>query len=77
MEALRAVAQYEGMELVTLAYAWLAGRPGVDSVLVGPGSVAHLDAALDAWSRPLSPEALARIDELHQAFLGTDTRYAR
>jgi len=77
VEALRAVAQAEGMDLVTLAYAWLAGRPGVDSVLVGPGSVEHLDAALEAWSRPLSPEALARIDELHQAFLGTDARYAR
>jgi aryl-alcohol dehydrogenase-like predicted oxidoreductase len=77
VEALRAVAQAEGMDLVTLAYAWLAGRPGVDSVLVGPGSVGHLDAALDAWNRPLSSEALARIDALHQAFLGTDARYAR
>jgi aryl-alcohol dehydrogenase-like predicted oxidoreductase len=77
VEALHAVARDEGMDLVTLAYAWLAGRPGVDSVLVGPGSLEHLDAALEAMSRRLSPEALARIDELHQAFLGTDARYAR
>jgi aryl-alcohol dehydrogenase-like predicted oxidoreductase len=75
--ALRAVAQAEGMDLTTLAYAWLAGQPGVDSVLVGPGSVEHLNAALEAWTRVLSPGARARIDELHQAFLGTDARYAR
>jgi aryl-alcohol dehydrogenase-like predicted oxidoreductase len=77
VEALHAVAQAEGMALVTLAYAWLAGRPGVDSVLVGPGSLEHLDAALEAWAQPLSPAARARIDELHQASLGTDARYAR
>jgi aryl-alcohol dehydrogenase-like predicted oxidoreductase len=76
-ESLHGVAQAEGMDRVTLAYAWLASRPGVDSVLVGPGSLEHLDAALEASSRRLSPEALARIDELHQAFLGTDARYAR
>jgi aryl-alcohol dehydrogenase-like predicted oxidoreductase len=77
VEALRAVAQTEGVELVTLAYAWLAGRPGVDSILVGAGSVEHLEAALEASSRMLSPEALARIEELHRAYLGTDARYAR
>jgi aryl-alcohol dehydrogenase-like predicted oxidoreductase len=77
VEALREVAQAEGMDLVTLAYAWLASRPGVDSILVGPGSVQHLDAALEACSRSLSPAALARLDELHKAFLGTDARYAR
>jgi aryl-alcohol dehydrogenase-like predicted oxidoreductase len=77
VEALGEVARAEGMELVTLAYAWLMSRPGVDSLLVGPGSVEHLDAALKASAQPLSPAALLRIDELHQAFLGTDARYAR
>jgi aryl-alcohol dehydrogenase-like predicted oxidoreductase len=77
VEALSDVAQAEGMDRVTLAYAWLASRPGVDSVLVGPGSLEHLDAALEAWSRPLSPAGLSRIDELHKAFQGTDARYAR
>ncbi|EAU62068.1 aldo/keto reductase [Stigmatella aurantiaca] len=77
VEALQAVATAEGMTLVEMAYAWLLGRPGVDSLLVGPGSVEHLDAALAAQARPLSPDTLARLDELHQAFLGTDARYAR
>jgi aryl-alcohol dehydrogenase-like predicted oxidoreductase len=77
VEALSTLARTEGMDRVTLAYAWLASRPGVDSILVGPGSLAHLDAALEACARTLSPETLARLDELHLAFLGTDARYAR
>ncbi len=76
-EALRAVAEAEGVEPVTLAYAWLAGQPGVDSILVGAGSVDHLEAAIEAQARTLSPECLARIEELHRAYLGTDARYAR
>ncbi|WP_224240826.1 aldo/keto reductase [Hyalangium gracile] len=77
VEPLREVAQAEGMDLVTLAYAWLANRPGVDSILVGPGSVEHLDAALEACARSVSPAGLTRLDALHQAFVGTDARYAR
>lgn len=77
VEALRTLAMAEGVDMVTLAYAWLASRPGVDSILVGPGSVEHLEAALQACERTLSSEALARIDELHRAHQGTDARYAR
>lgn len=66
-----------GVSLLALAYAWLATREGVDSVLVGPGSVEHLDAALGVWDTALSPELLARVDALHRDYLGTDARYAR
>ncbi len=72
-----AVARDEGRSLVSLAYAWLAGTKGVDSILVGPGTVAHLDEALDAIESPLSPECRARIEGIHRAFLGTETTYAR
>jgi aryl-alcohol dehydrogenase-like predicted oxidoreductase len=71
------VARTEGLELVTLAYAWLAGRPGVDSILCGPGTVAHLDAAIDACAIVLSEAACARLDALHLDAQGTDARYAR
>jgi len=77
VEQLRAVAESEGMTLVQLAYAWVASRPEVDSLLVGPASVEHLDAAFDALERSLSPGALARIDELSRAWAGTDTSYVR
>jgi aryl-alcohol dehydrogenase-like predicted oxidoreductase len=74
---LSALAEAEGVTLVSLAYAWLFGRPGVDSVLAGPGTLAHWDDALAAREVRLSAEALARIDELSVRLSGTDASYAR
>lgn len=73
----RALASEAGLSLLEMAYGWVATRPGVDSILVGPVSVEHLDAALDACSRRLEPALMKRIDELHRAFTGTDTSYVR
>jgi len=72
-----AVAEAAGLSLLELSYAWLAGRPGVDSVLVGPGTVEHLDAALDACARRLPPEVVAKADDVYREWLGTDATYAR
>jgi aryl-alcohol dehydrogenase-like predicted oxidoreductase len=78
VEQLRAVAEREGRSLLELAYAWVASRPEVDSILVGPATVAQLDAAIDAIASPgPSPEASARIDELASEWSGTDTAYVR
>ncbi len=75
------VASYESLapekNLVALAYAWTAARPGIDSILVGPASIEHLDAAIDGCARELSPELVRKIDETHNAYLGTDATYAR
>jgi aryl-alcohol dehydrogenase-like predicted oxidoreductase len=76
-EKYRALATEHGLDLVTLAYAWVAARPGVDSVLTGPGTLAHLEASIDACAVKLSPELNAKIDEVHKAYLGTDASYAR
>ncbi len=65
------------MPLVSLAYAWLAERPGVDAILSGPRTLEHLDAAIDGVAQSLPPEARKKIDELHRAYLGTDATYAR
>ena len=73
----RVVAEQEGRSLVDFSYAWVASRPDVDSILVGPATVEQLDQALEAVGRPLSGEALARIDELGRAWSGTDTAYVR
>ncbi len=73
----QALAQSEGLDLVKFAYAWLAGTPGVDSILVGPGTVAHLDDALDAQTCQLSPELRQKIDSVYRDFTGTDACYAR
>ncbi len=74
---MRGVAEAAGLTLLELSYAWLASRPGVDSVLVGPGTVEHLDAALDACEKHLPPEVVARVDEVYQEWQGTDATYAR
>jgi len=74
---LKAVAEAAGLSLLELSYAWLAGRPGVDSVLVGPATVEHLDAALDACAKSLPPEVVAKADDVYREWLGTDATYAR
>ncbi|MBI2395407.1 MAG: aldo/keto reductase [Deltaproteobacteria bacterium] len=77
VEAYAAIAARAGMPLADLAHAWVASAAGVDSILVGPGSLAHLDAALDACARALSPELRAEIDRLNVSATGTNARYAR
>ncbi len=76
-EGHRRIAEGAGLTLLELSYAWLARAPGVDSILVGPASVAHLDDAIAAAARSVPSEALAAIDALHRAHLGTETTYAR
>jgi aryl-alcohol dehydrogenase-like predicted oxidoreductase len=75
--ALRAIAESEGLSLVEFAYAWVAGRSGVDSILLGPADVGQLDAAIDASQKRLSEAARKKVDELSYAFAGTDASYAR
>ncbi len=77
VEQLREIARSEECSLVELAYAWTASRPDVDSILVGPATVAQLDEAIDAVARNLSSTAQARIDELGIDWAGTDTNYVR
>jgi aryl-alcohol dehydrogenase-like predicted oxidoreductase len=77
VEAYRGVAREEGLSLVELSYAWLASIDHVDSILVGPASVEHLDAALDAVEKDVSTATRARIDEIHRGHLGTDASYVR
>lgn len=76
-EKLHGIADAAGMSLVDLAYAWLARRPGVDSILVGPGTLDHLDAAVAGHARVLDDDTLAAIDAVHHETIGTDATYAR
>jgi aryl-alcohol dehydrogenase-like predicted oxidoreductase len=77
VEQLREIAQGEECSVAQLAYAWIASRQDVDSILVGPATVAQLDEAVDAVARTLSGSARARIDELGRDWAGTDTNYVR
>lgn len=74
---LEGVAKDRGLTLVTLAYAWLAQHPSVDSILVGPGSVAHLEDALAAVDVLLDDDTRAAIDAIYRRQVGTDASYAR
>jgi aryl-alcohol dehydrogenase-like predicted oxidoreductase len=74
---LRSLAERAGLSLVEMAYAYLANKREVDSILVGPGSVAHLDQAIDAVLKELAPELAREIDGLEAVWTGTDTHYPR
>jgi aryl-alcohol dehydrogenase-like predicted oxidoreductase len=76
-EAFAVLAAEAGRTPVELAYQWVAARPGVDSILIGPATVEQLDAAIDAVAKPLPKEVIDRADELHRSFQGTDASYAR
>lgn len=78
VEDLRRVAGEAGMSMVELSYRWLAGARGVDSIILGPSSLAHLDAGLDALEKgALPPDVTKAVDEVYRAYRGTDARYAR
>jgi aryl-alcohol dehydrogenase-like predicted oxidoreductase len=77
VEELTKLASNEGLSLLELSYAWLAETDGVDSILLGPASVAQLDEGVMACRRSVSPEARASIDTIHRAWMGTDTTYVR
>ncbi len=77
VEQVRALADREGCSLVELAYAAVASRPDVDSILVGPASVEQLDQAIDAAGRKLSDETRKALDELARGWIGSDTNYVR
>jgi aryl-alcohol dehydrogenase-like predicted oxidoreductase len=76
-EAFARLAAEAGRTPVELSYQWVASRPGVDSILLGPASVEQLDAAIDAVAKPLPKEIIDRADDLYRAFQGTDASYAR
>lgn len=71
------VAKRANTTLVAMAYAWLAHRKGVDSILVGPGVVSHLDDAIDACALTLDDDTLSAIDGVHRDLTGTTASYAR
>lgn len=73
--ALRTLATQTGRTLVELAYAYVLDHPGVDSVLIGPATLHHLDAALRV--PPLDDTVRAAVAAVYLELVGTDARYAR
>ena len=64
VEQLARLAADAGTSLSQLALAWVCGRPGVTSPIIGPRTMAHLEDNLAALSVDIPDDALSRIDEL-------------
>lgn len=64
VEELVALAAEAGMPLAELATAWAGRHPAVTSVIIGPRTPEQLESSLRAAEARLSPEVLARIDQL-------------
>jgi aryl-alcohol dehydrogenase-like predicted oxidoreductase len=77
VEALAQLAAAQRMSLLELSYAWLSGAQGVDSILLGPASVAQLEEGVRACQRYLSPDIRGVVDALYRMWTGTDATYVR
>lgn len=64
LAGLQQAASETGRSTIDLALAWIAGRPGITSVLIGARDVRHIDQAVEAERRGLAPELRARLDAL-------------
>ncbi len=64
VEALRPLARDAGMELVTMAVAWVLANPAVTAPIVGASRAEQLGPALAAAATPMPADLKARLDEL-------------
>ncbi len=64
VDALTAWAAAHGHSLLDLAFAWLAAKPTVASVIAGATKVDQVDANVAAGDWVLSPEEVAEVDQL-------------
>ena len=55
-----------GVEMTTLAIAWVLHHPRVDAAIIGPRSSTHLDAAVPAASIAMSDADAARLANLFE-----------
>ena len=64
LDVMRPMADVRGVSCARLAIAWLLTRPGVTTVVLGAKTVEQLDDTIAASSLSLSPEEVARLDEV-------------
>jgi aryl-alcohol dehydrogenase-like predicted oxidoreductase len=67
LERLAAAAAERGVDVATLAFAWLFSNPDVTAVVVGPRRPEHLEPARRALDLDLSPDERAEIVALFEA----------
>ncbi|HEX5261281.1 MAG TPA: aldo/keto reductase [Gaiellales bacterium] len=75
VEQIGALAGEAGIDMVTLAVAWVLANPAVTAPIVGASRPEQLDASLAALETPLDPELKSRLDELtHEYRMGDAPR---
>lgn len=75
---LSAIADGAGIPLTELALRWLAGAPGVSSILLGGSRIAHLRQNIDAVAAgPLPDDVVAACSEVGAALRGPMPAYHR
>ena len=63
VEGLERMAERRDLPMATVAMAWLLGRPGVTSPIVGASKAGHLEAAVRALDVQLSPEEVLDLEQ--------------
>jgi aryl-alcohol dehydrogenase-like predicted oxidoreductase len=71
------VTSYDGLTHSQVALAWLLAQPAVDSVLIGVRTEAQLEDNLKAAEVLLSPDELARLDEVSALEEGYPYRFLK
>jgi len=75
VEHIRELAGEAGMDMVSLAVAWVLANPAVTAPIVGASRPEQLDASLAALETPLDSELKGRLDELtHEYRMGDAPR---
>ncbi len=72
-----AIGKEAGLSLLELSMAWVCQREGVDAVLLGPATLEHFEAGVEAAAKTLTLETLTALDAAYRDFTGTDASYAR
>jgi 1-deoxyxylulose-5-phosphate synthase len=75
VEQIRALADKAGLDLVTLAVAWVLANPAVTAPIIGASRPVQLDASLAAVDTVLDDDLRRRLDELTRQYrLGDSPR---
>jgi len=62
--AMRQIGEAHGVSVARVALAWLLAKPHVMSVIIGAKTVAQLDDNLAAVDLALTPDEVARLDQV-------------
>ena len=69
IDQLHQVADELGADVPAVALAWVQGKPGVSSTIIGARTMEHLNANLKALDLKLSPEQIAVLDKVSRPVL--------